>query len=219
MASRPTLSRSIVILIGLTLALGLPELPVRAWLAPQTTMTGHVEREAFFWAVTALIFLYVLVVERRGLSSIGLRVPTWKSVASGVVAGVVLVAGFVAIFMFVMPALHLKPNAGAMAGLMHTPLWFRFMLVLRAAVFEEIAYRGYAIERVQELTGSRAIAFVLSATAFTYAHVGYWGFGQLLIPAFGGVVLAGLYLWRRDLSANMIAHFVADGAGFLLGGG
>jgi membrane protease YdiL (CAAX protease family) len=210
--------RGVVIVVGLLIALALPELPIRDYIAPQTTMTGHEQREAFFWIVTAILLAYVLIVERRPLSSIGFRRPGWKSVVFGILAGVVLVAGFVAVFTFVMPVLHIKPNAGAMAGLMNTPLWFRVMLVLRAAVFEEICYRGYTIERVQELSGSRIVAFVVSAVAFTLAHAGYWGWGELLIPAFGGIVFAGLYLWRRDLSCNMIAHFVADGAGFLFGG-
>jgi membrane protease YdiL (CAAX protease family) len=90
--------------------------------------------------------------------------------------------------------------------------------VLRAAVFEEVCYRGYTIERVQELSGSRVLAFVVSVAGFTLAHAGYWGWGALLIPAFGGVIFAALYLWRRDLTCNMIAHFVADGVGFLFGG-
>lgn len=210
--------RAVIIVIGLLIALLLPELPIKGFIAPSTTMTGHMEREAFFWIVTAVVLAYVLLVERMPLRSIGLRRPGWKSVVFGVVAGVVLVAGFVAIFSFVMPALHISQNAGAMAGLMHTPLWFRVMLVLRAAVFEEVCYRGYTIERVQELTGSRMLAFVVSVAGFTLAHAGYWGWGALLIPAFGGVVLGALYLWRRDLGCNMIAHFIADGAGFLFGG-
>ncbi len=210
--------RRLLILAGLVIAVGLPELPVQALLASGDTMTGHLEREAFFWAVTAVLLGYVLLIEKRPLSSIGLRLPTWKSLVFGVLAGILLVAGVVAILTVVMPALHLKMNAGAMAGLIHTPLWFRVILVLRAAVFEEIVYRGYCIERTQELTGSRVFAFVFSVAAFTYAHAAYWGWAPLLIPAFGGIVLAGLYLWRRDLSCNMIAHFIADGAGFLFGG-
>ena len=208
----------IVIIIGLLIAVGLPEIPISWLVASRTTMTGHLEREAFFWIVTAIILAYILLVERRYISSIGLKRPTWKSIAFGIAAGVLLVAGFMAIFTVVMPALHLKMNQSAMAGLMHTPLWFRFILVLRAAVFEEIAYRGYSIERMQELSRSRVFAFLFSVAAFTYAHAGYWGWASLLIPAFGGIVLAGLYLWRRDLSCNMIAHFIADGAGFLFGG-
>jgi len=187
-------------------------------VAARTTMTGHLEREAFFCIVTAILIAYILLVEKRPLSSIGLKRPAWKSLAFGIAAGVLLVAGFMVIFTVVMPALHLKMNQSAMAGLLHTPLWFRFILVLRAAVFEEIAYRGYSVERTQELTGSRTFAFLFSVAAFTYAHAGYWGWASLLIPAFGGIVFAALYLWRRDLSCNMIAHFIADGAGFLFSG-
>lgn len=209
--------RPLIILVGLLIALALPELPITAYVAPSTTLAGHLEREAFFWMVTAVLVAYVLVVERRRLVSIGLRRPDWKSVVLGILAGVVLVAGFVAIFTFVMPMLHIPSNGSAMAGLLHTPLWFRVLLVLRAAAFEEICYRGYTIERVQELSGSRGLAFAVSAAAFTLAHAGYWGWSALLVPAFGGVVLAGLYLWRRDLVCNMVAHFVADGAGFLFG--
>jgi membrane protease YdiL (CAAX protease family) len=210
--------RAAVILVGLAIALLLPELPIKGFLAPTVTMTGHLEREAFFWIVTALVVAYVLLVERRPLASIGLRRPSWKSLVFGVVAGFALVAGFVAIFTVVMPALNIPPNTKAMAGLMQTPLWFRVLLVVRAAVFEEICYRGYAIERVQELSGSRVLAFLVSAAAFTLAHAGYWGWGALLVPAFGGIVLGALYLWRRDLCCNMVAHFLADGAGFLFGG-
>jgi membrane protease YdiL (CAAX protease family) len=90
--------------------------------------------------------------------------------------------------------------------------------VLRAAVFEEICYRGYPIERLSELIGSKWLAGILAVLVFTLAHAGYWGWDQLIIPAFGGIVLTVLYLWRRDLGSNMIAHFVADGAGFLFGG-
>jgi uncharacterized protein len=208
----------VIIVIGLLIAVGLPEIPINGLVASRTTMTGHLEREAFFWIVTAVLVGYILLVERRSLASIGLKRPTWKSLVIGVAAGVLLVAGFMVIFTIVMPALHLKMNTSAMAGLMHTPLWFRILLVLRAAVFEEIAYRGYSIERTQELTGSRVFAFLFSVAAFTYAHAGYWGWASLLIPAFGGIVLAALYLWRRDLSCNMIAHFIADGAGFLFAG-
>ena len=210
--------RALIIVIGLLVAVGLPEIPINGFVAARTTMAGHIEREAFFWIVTAILVAYILLVERRRLTSIGLKRPTWKSVVFGIAAGVLLVVGFMAIFTIVMPALHLKMNTGAMAGLIHTPLWFRLILVLRAAVFEEIAYRGYSIERTQELSGSRVFAFLFSVAAFTYAHAGYWGWASLLIPAFGGIVLAALYLWRRDLSCNMIAHFIADGAGFLFGG-
>jgi membrane protease YdiL (CAAX protease family) len=38
----------------------------------------------------------------------------------------------------------------------------------------------------------------------------------MIVTGFGGVLLTLLYRWRRNLWANMIAHWIADGAGFLM---
>jgi membrane protease YdiL (CAAX protease family) len=97
-----------------------------------------------------------------------------------------------------------------------TPLWFQLLLVTRAAVFEETFYRGFAIERLTQITGRRWLAALISVLAFTFAHLEYWGWAHLIVAAFGGIALTGLYLLRRDLSANMIAHFLTDASGFLL---
>lgn len=37
---------------------------------------------------------------------------------------------------------------------MNTPYWYGILLVLRAAVTEEILFRGYLIEKVRQLSGS-----------------------------------------------------------------
>jgi membrane protease YdiL (CAAX protease family) len=38
----------------------------------------------------------------------------------------------------------------------------------------------------------------------------------MVVVGFGAVILGLLYLWRRDLICNMIAHFLVDLAGFLV---
>jgi uncharacterized protein len=73
------------------------------------------------------------------------------------------------------------------------------------------------IERLAELTRLRWLAALISLTAFTFAHLGGWGWAHLVVAAFGGAVLTGLYLVRRDLASNMVAHFLTDGVGFLVG--
>lgn len=100
--------------------------------------------------------------------------------------------------------------------LLATPFWYRVLLVTRAAFVEETLFRGYGIERITELTGSKWLAALVSWLAFTVAHVSYWSLGGLLIAGFGGLMLTLLYVWRRDLASNMIAHWIADGVGFLL---
>jgi len=207
----------VLLIVGLLLALGGPELPVTALFASRSTMTGRLEVEAFFWLITILVILHVLFIERRTPSSIGLHRPTWKTFVFAIVAAVVLVAGIIMLFAVVFPALHLKPPTEAISSIKRTPFWFRLLLVTRAAVFEEICYRGYPIERAGELFGQRWIGAVIAWAAFTLAHLAYWGWEALIIPGFGGLVLTLLYFWRRDLISNMIAHFLADGSGFLLG--
>jgi|GEM_PF-5822705 len=51
---------------------------------------------------------------------------------------------------------------------------------------------------------------------FTLAHLSGGGAGQVIIAAFGGLVLTALYFWRGNLWANIIAHWLTDGAGFIL---
>ena len=127
-----------------------------------------------------------------------------------------LLIGFGIIFQVVFPKLGLHVNQKAAAGIIQTPFIYRVALVLRAAVAEEILYRGYSIKRLDELTGSRILGAVLSWAVFTYAHLGYWGWAQLIVAGYGGVVLTIMYLWRRDLASNMLAHLIGDAIPFLL---
>jgi uncharacterized protein len=130
----------------------------------------------------------------------------------------VAIAAMACIYLVLFPMLHLSENAAAMASIAHLAPWLNALIIARAAVFEEVFYRGFTIERITELTHLRWLAAVVSLATFTYAHLSYWGWSHLIVAGFGGLVLTGLYLWRRDLASNMIAHFLTDGIGFLLAG-
>ena len=77
-------------------------------------------------------------------------------------------------------------------------------------------FRGFAIERGREVFGSLRIASALSWIVFTLEHIATWGWSHVLIAGFGGLLLTLLYVWRRNLWINVIAHFVVDGASVLL---
>jgi uncharacterized protein len=51
---------------------------------------------------------------------------------------------------------------------------------------------------------------------FTVEHIATWGWSHVLIAGFGGLLLTLLYVWRRNLWINIIAHFVVDGVSVLL---
>ncbi len=175
--------------------------------------------EALWWSYAVVVVLWLRFGEGLPLSSIGLRRPNWKTLAFGVLAAVVLLAVFVLQYAVIVPMFHLDAaRAGAERNLiLARPLWYRVLMVLRAAVVEEILFRGYMIEKVRQLTGSTVLAVVVSVATFTYAHLSGWGLVHLIPVCAAGILFALLYVWRRDLPSNMLAHFITDGAGFLLG--
>ena len=99
-----------------------------------------------------------------------------------------------------------KSKALAFAKL---PLWLITLIVLRAGVLEELFYRGYAIERLEALGLNRFWASIIPLLIFGVAH---WtgGWANIVIALVLGAVLTLFYLWRRDLVANMIGHFMVD---------
>ena len=185
-------------------------------LIPGEDISAQAMRELVLWLMATLLLLYVLRVERRPLQSIGLRTPDWRTLIWGVGGAAAMVAGMALIYLVVFPAMGVAEEE-QLGELQSLPLWFRVGLVTRAAVFEELYYRGFAIERITELTGRRWVAALASLLLFTLAHLGYWGWAHLLVAGFGGLVLTVLYLLRRDLGAAMLAHWLTDAVGFLLG--
>ena len=208
----------LVTLVGLALALGIACLPIGDW-DHEFAGIGHlIGNEAIWWIYVAAILLYVRKIERRLLSSIGFRTPGIRNIALGACAGLLITAVLGAMYFVVLPAFHLNDsvastsNAGA---LMATPFWWRFISTIRAAVTEEVLFRGYAMERIEELSGSRIVAVVVSCAIFTLAHVSAWGWSHELTVAIGGLAFSLLYLWRRNLWVNTIAHFIVDAVSVL----
>ncbi len=190
------------------------QLPIAGWIAPGNTFPALLRGELVYWGMAIVIVGYVCFVERRPLSSIGLRAPTWKTPVYGALAAAIAVGGAIGLYVYLFPAFGLQPNAAQLSNIQKLPLWFQFALLVRAPVFEEIFYRGFVIERLNEILRLRWLAALISLAAFTYAHLAYWGWETLITVAFQGAVLTGLYLWRRDLGANMIAHFLTDAIAF-----
>jgi membrane protease YdiL (CAAX protease family) len=202
---------------GLVLALALGVLPLSTWLVHGNSVGHLLAGDAIVWSCAVIILLWLTLVERLPLSSIGFRRPSWKGILFGILAAIVLTAIQVIQFAVIIPMFHLS-TAAIMArqqAILDTPYWYRVELVLRAAFTEEVLFRGYLIEKVRQLFKSTALAVIVSVAAFTYAHLGPWGPVQLIAVSAGGLVFALLYVWRKDLPSNMLAHFLSDAAGFL----
>lgn len=207
----------VVYAIGLALTLGLLLLKGNQWGERFLHLTPLEGRDLFWWPLLFITLGYIVFVERLPLSSIGLKRPGWMTLVVAALTAAALFALDPAID-WVIALLHVNTDPGSGAGhpLGAMPYWYRAVLVVRAAVAEEVIFRGYAIERIEALTGSTTLAVIVSAAMFGYAHLAFWGWAPALNVAAGGLVLALVYVWRRDLGANILAHFIVDAIALLL---
>ncbi len=200
--------------VGVVLALGFFSLPVGSWVHEDAGLANRLVYELIVWAWVIGILLYVVRVERRRLSSIGCRALGGKDWIIAILAGILILALLALISLVVFPALHWSEGSQE-ASILALPYWLNVLIVVRAAVSEEILFRGYPMERLEELSGSRALAGVVTCAVFTLDHSSFWGWHHIFIAGSAGAALTVLYLWRRNIWVNMIAHFMVDAAAFL----
>lgn len=90
------------------------------------------------------------------------------------------------------------------------------LLALTAGFCEEVIFRGYLQRQFAALTHAISGGIVLQGIAFGAAH-GYQGWKMMTTIAVYGITFGLLAAWRRSLRPGMIAHFIQDGLGGLLG--
>ncbi|WP_404710866.1 CPBP family intramembrane glutamic endopeptidase [Sphingomonas sp. MMS24-J13] len=195
---------------GLAVALfGIPAVTLAyRLLIGETANTGQLLlREGAIFAMLGLLLLIIRRGERLPFSSIGLHASGFgRSLLWGLLAFLLLgLATALALGLLHVFGLHYGGGHAAFVP----PLWATCLVVLRAGIVEEVCYRGYAIERLQALTGSRWIAGLVSLIAFASFHYRQ-GIAGILVALILGAVLTGFYLWRRNLAANMTGHFLID---------
>lgn len=83
--------------------------------------------------------------------------------------------------------------------------------ILTAAVTEEVLYRASPIELLVARRAPGWLVFALPWALFVVAHLGSWNLAHIIgvvVPL--GALLTGLYLWRRNLTVNIVAHAIID---------
>ena len=214
--------RPLPILLCLLMVLVYPfvSVPVQAMgksLAPSLGVIGsRVFTEGVIWLYAAVVLAIALLWEGRSLASIGLRRPRWSTLGFGIGGGVALafIPGLVGVIIYGVPhqPQHADAQAAALTG---GSVIYAAFLAIRAGVIEEILFRGIAIEQITTLTGARWLAAIVTMVVFTVIHRLHFDWIQLIPIFFSAALLTGLYLWRRDLVANIIAHIMVDAAGLM----
>lgn len=189
---------------GVTLVIALGALPALAFAASALEFSQTVSI-GLQWLVAIAVVAVAVSVEGRSPSSIGFRRPA--RVDLGYLLGTAAVA--LLVFVFTGPfvealGLPVETGTGDVAELPGLPV--ALAAAITTGVVEELLYRGYAIERLLEYTGSALVAGGLTWLAFTLAHAVVWPLGNLVQVAAVAAVFVVVYLRRRTLVPVVGAH-------------
>jgi membrane protease YdiL (CAAX protease family) len=181
---------------------------------PSPSLAVSVALQILYCVLAAVLIITALRIEGASLASLGLRQPTWQTVA--LAAGIVFVA-HVILPIVTTPLMNLFSSAAVLQEaqrLSTLPIWLRFFMAVTGGAIEETLYRGYATERLVRLTGRPWVAAALVVCGFGLAHIPAWGIAfALTVDLPFGLLMTIVYLWRRDLLANILAH----SSGLILG--
>ncbi len=190
-----------ITLIGLLVFLGFPYLL-------QFLNLDLMRFEAGMWILLGLMILWILFVEKRTLASIGWKKMTPKMTFWGIGLGLVIFILFGAITTAIQ-ALGLELNQDMARLIAGQSIPVLLLIALRAAVVEEVLYRGFAFERIYDLTRSKWLATLVPVILFTVIHLS-WGVGHLIFVFIAGGIFMLTYVSKRNLGLVIIAHFVTD---------
>lgn len=96
------------------------------------------------------------------------------------------------------------------------PTAYLILTIVIVAPAEDLLYRGYAIARLSDLTGSCLLASIVSVVASALAHVPMWGWTPAATTIVSGGIGTAVYLWRQDILALILAHIATDLYGIVL---
>jgi len=206
---------SVAQVIGLLLAMGAPILIVwlrTVGLGPAALVEQRLVSTVAFWGVGVLLLFWVTMAEQRPLSSIGLGRPTLSALGWGLAAGVVFTLLLTSLDWVAM-TFHLVPDSGPRppgTDLTTLPLAMRAVMVVTSGFAEELLYIGYPISRLLEITRSRWISVLVPGLLFVALHIPGRSVEDLMSVAFAMALFSALFLWRRSLWTNIVAHTVVD---------
>lgn len=161
------------------------------------------------WLLAVLVILIIWFWEKRKLESAGIKKPKIKTVLLAVMFGVISVISGVIVLGVFINFLGIEPPE-TLSGITRLPLIIKLLTITTAAITEELFYRGYAIERIGELSGSYNLAGLISGLIFLGIHYNSWKLAGAIPQFIFTVSLVVFYLKKRNLIASIIMHWVIN---------
>lgn len=166
-----------------------------------------ISRELLIFGCMAFLFWIIIKKENLTLESIGLYNSKWLTTFKNVIIGLIITIGGIALSLWILDLLGLKFGTSTAFDKL-TPIAV-LVIVIRAGIVEEVFMRGYIYERMKVVLKSPIAAALISTIPFALFHYTQ-GWAGIIISFILGSILMGLYMWKRDLKANIIIHFLID---------
>jgi len=171
--------------------------------------------DGWFYPLLALPLLYVLLVEKRSLAWLGFRRHELRLSASlGALVSMALGAAYYPIFLYYLPLIRQRPVD--VYSVFTDTFWY--------PVYEEIAYRGFALAHFAEpggrsLSATNLAANLAQSLLFLSVHGHHLASGMSLLlgPVFVlGLVNGFLFLKTRGIYGCVISHSGLNSIALLL---
>lgn len=173
-------------------------------------LSGPIASVPWHWFAALVVLLWVRFAEGRPLSSllfVRMTRDDWTWLAWG--CGAALIVGVPLAFAGVTTGQGVDLIIGlGVPGVL--------LMIVTAAVTEEIIYRGYLAERLGALARSRWVGAIVSFVLFVIPHVTVFGWSWFLGPAAGAFAIAATALFRRNLWAAIIIHAAVNAPTLIL---
>ena len=161
------------------------------------------------WILVLFLVLIIKFLEKRKITSIGFKSIQIKTILKGVMMGLlaVVVSILTLGLLFNLFGLEEPSTLGAVSQL---PIILQLVTITTAAITEEIFYRGYAIERLGELTGKYLLGGIISGIIFVAIHFPAWGIAGAIPQIIFTIFITVFYLKKRDLTAAIAMHWTIN---------
>ena len=214
-----TVSRTrwlLALLVGTVLYLAVA---VGSQVVPMVVLPGDLEGFDYAWVgVFQIVFGLAVIALALRIARLRLRDVGFFARRGGpeILIGTVIATLFAALqFGLVIPATGGAERSDVVANAAQIgESWLGVLgfvvLAWTGAATEEVFFRGHFLNTLRGAVGGGRVATVLAAVAtivlFAALH-GYQGWaGVIDTGLYGGLTLTLLYLWRRDLTACIVAH-------------
>ncbi|GAC1580614.1 MAG: hypothetical protein NVS3B7_15290 [Candidatus Elarobacter sp.] len=157
----------------------------------------------------ALLLWALPQLAQRPLRDLGLRTPRWSDVLWGIGGAITMILAVTACAALQQSLFHVKADEVQVQYLRNAhgslAAGFAFVACVAAPFSEELVFRAFAFNALRRYAPT-AVAVLLSAVVFGFAHLQPGNAGAIAPLAAGGIVLALVYYSSASLVASMMTH-------------